>query len=452
VAGGVGRASHDGLRRRLVRGGFKVFSGKVVASILGLAINALLARLLSHDALGTYFLVFSTAMFGATISELGFERAVVRYVSASLATDAPGRARSAIWFAFGAGALGSLTVAGVLVVGLGKLLAERVYDSELMAGAVVFLAAWVIAIAMQTLVAEVFRGFQSFGLATLSDGLLANALAGAVFLVLWTLDTNLTLGAALVVSIGSAAAALLLTASLLRGRMATLGPRAGFDVGEAASTAWPLLVVSVAIFALGTGIDLWIVGAFADPEEVAIYGAATRLVFLVQTLNIVMNQVVPPVVAELHARGDRARLEASLRSAATVSSSAALVVVACLVFAGDRVLDVVFGSFFAQGATILAVLACARLFAVLCGPCGVALMMTGHQRIMMNLTLIAAALSVTAGVLLGWQFGALGVAVGTASAQVVQNLMQLFAARRRLGIWTHAQPSLNPFRGLHAST
>jgi peptidoglycan biosynthesis protein MviN/MurJ (putative lipid II flippase) len=56
---------------------------------------------------------------------------------------------------------------------------------------------------------------------------------------------------------------------------------------------------------------------------------------------------------------------------------------------------------------------------------------------MMGITVTSGLLSLALGIALVIPFGIVGVAVGTAVAQVVQNTAQLFVARRRLGIWTH---------------
>jgi O-antigen/teichoic acid export membrane protein len=87
------------------------------------------------------------------------------------------------------------------------------------------------------------------------------------------------------------------------------------------------------------------------------------------------------------------------------------------------------------------------LLAVWAGSCGVALMMTGHQRAMMVITLVSGSVSIAGGLLAAPRFGAIGVAVTTSSAQVLQNLLQLLLVRQRLGIWTTIQFSPKALMG-----
>jgi O-antigen/teichoic acid export membrane protein len=111
-------------------------------------------------------------------------------------------------------------------------------------------------------------------------------------------------------------------------------------------------------------------------------------------------------------------------------------------------MEVVYGPFFRQGATVLAILSVARLVAVWTGSSGATLMMTGHQRTMMTITVTTGVASLIAEILLAPTYGITGVAAATCAAQIMQNALQLTFARLRVGIWTHARFSLEPVREL----
>jgi O-antigen/teichoic acid export membrane protein len=210
----------------------------------------------------------------------------------------------------------------------------------------------------------------------------------------------------------------------------------------------PLLVTSLANFAVGTGVDLWVVGHFSSQSDVALYGAASRLVFFVATPLIVVSQVVPPIIAELHARGERDQLERTLRSVSTLAGLPAALVLVAFIGAGGFILSLAYGPYFRNAATVLVILSCARLVAVCTGSSGVTLMMTGHQRTMMLITVGSGAFALTAEILLAPAYGITGVAAATCAAQILLNGLQLVFARIHVGIWTHARFSLEPIREL----
>src|SRR5947209_7948663 len=134
----------DSIRQRFLRGSAWVLAGKLLASVLQLLVNAFLARMLGPKGLGGYFLVFSIASFGGTVSILGMERAVVRLVAAALATGQPGRARAAIRSVWTFGLFGTATMASVLMLGFGRFLANHVFHSAVVGGVMVFAAGWLV--------------------------------------------------------------------------------------------------------------------------------------------------------------------------------------------------------------------------------------------------------------------------------------------------------------------
>jgi O-antigen/teichoic acid export membrane protein len=438
------------IRDRLIRGSAWVLAGKVLASVLQLVVVAVLFKLLKKQ-LGVYFLSFQLAQFGATLSLLGLERAIVRLVAAARGTDQPQRARKAVRVAFTCGALGSLSVAAVLVIGFGNFLANHVYHNLALAHVLVFTAAWLIALAMQTLLAETFRGFQRFLAATIVDGLVAYAFSAVVFMTLWLLDKKPTIGEAILLSVGFTSLTALVAGWAMRRQVRSLHGRGSLAGREVFSLAWPLLVVNLASYMAGTGVDLFVVGAFRPIQDVAVYGAASRLVFFLATPFIIVSQVVPPIVAELHAQGRKAELQRSLRMVATLAGIPAAVILLAFLFFGRPIMGTLFDDTFRRGATVLAILSLARLVAVCTGSCGVVLMMTGHQREMMNLSIFAGVLSVCGELLLAPHFGIVGVATATATAQVIQNALMLAFARRRVGIWTHVEFSFRPVKELMAA-
>jgi O-antigen/teichoic acid export membrane protein len=308
-----------------------------------------------------------------------------------------------------------------------------------------------IGLAWQTLVAETFRGFHDYRYATIFDGLLTNAFAVAVLAAFWLAGGSVTLDHALLISVAAVALALTVSLVVLVRRARTLPPGGELPPREILNVAWPLWVVSGATFLLGTGVDLWIVGWLRGPDDAALYGAAMRLVVFVATPLIIVSQVVPPIVAQLHAQQRPRQLERALRDIATVAGIPAGAILIVMVLAGAPILALVYGDHFRAAADVLAILCCARLFAVYAGTCGIALMMTGNQRTMMWITIGSGVLSVVLGIALGRQFGIVGVAAGTAVGQVFQNLAQLLFVRRRLGIWTHARLSLDPVRAFLSS-
>ena len=84
------------LKKKLLKGGAWAFAGKLTAAVSALLINMFLARVLSPDELGVYFLAFSFVTVVSIIAQLGLGQVVLRYVAESVGIGSPSRAVSAI--------------------------------------------------------------------------------------------------------------------------------------------------------------------------------------------------------------------------------------------------------------------------------------------------------------------------------------------------------------------
>ena len=175
------------------------------------------------------------------------------------------------------------------------------------------------------------------------------------------------------------------------------------------------MFTNLAILMLGGGIDLLILGAFEPQSVVGLYAAASRLVMFVVTPFVIFSGVIPPIIAELHTQGKMRQLEQALRAGASLAGFPAFAVVLVVPVRGPWVLGPCGQADYREAAPILIVLSLGRLFAVWAGSAGVTLMMTGHQRAMMTITLISGALSVGGGIIAAAAFGAVGMAVTAAS-------------------------------------
>lgn len=430
------------VKRRLLHGSMWVLGGRVATILLGLLLNGILARLLSPTEMGAYFTTFTLVLVGSTVAQLGLDRTVVRFVSASLAVGRPGEARDVVRVVFTYGVLGAVGIGLVLGLGLGHWFARSIIHSDLVAGVIPIACGWLIVTALQGLMVETFRGLQRFDLATIFDVLLVDILAASTFGALFLLRKHPSLDHVILVFVVVTLITATVAGTLLLGRLRRLDGHGRVSRREIFAVSWPLLVTNLAILLLGSGVDIWVLGAFRSQREVAFYGAASRLTVFVAAPYIVFMGVIPPIISELHAQGRKRELEETARTGATVAGAPGFVVLMIFLLFGPLVMASVFGRpFYRQGAPVLAILSASRIFIIWTGPCGVALMMTGHQQVMMRLTLFSGVVSVGAGILAAPHFGPIGVAVATGGAQVLQNSLQLLLAKRRLGVWTHAQLS-----------
>ncbi len=440
--------SGDTLRRRLFSGGVWAFSAKLGTLILGISANALLTRLLSPAEFGSYLLLFSIVNWGASLGTLGLPQTATRFIAEALPNRFSNRIRKTVRFSLGLGLLGGLTIAVAYMV-FGFRIGLIIFEAPVLATTTGLTAGWIIATALQRIIGESFRGFHNIRnaslFATTNLGLLTSAaLVLTLTILLWGYGSA-TLRQVLLVTTLASWSTVAFGRWLLGKRVSKLQqveslekphPQDKLQAKEILQVAWPILVSNATLFLL-TQTDIWILSAVRPNEEVAIYGAALRLVNLVSLPLLIINAVVPPLIAELYAQNRKQLLEDLLRALTTVAGLPASIALIALIVFGAPILEIVYGGFYREGAMILVVLSLGQLSNVLSGPCGLLLIMTGHERRMMLISVLAGVITIAAAFAITRHFGAVGLSTVFATSVLVQNGLKLAYSKRLTGIWTH---------------
>jgi O-antigen/teichoic acid export membrane protein len=251
------------IRRRLLAGGSWAFFGKAVNVAGAVAISALLARLLSPENMGAYFLAFSVVTGMALAARMGLDNSVVKIVAESLGLQEYTRARQVLKPLFMLAALSTLVIASVVWLFAGRWLAESVFGSPAMAGATGLIALWIVALAFQQLLAETFRGFHNIRLATLIGGSVTTLLSALAYASVWFAEGQANLATAVALRVTATGITVAAAAWLL---LRTVRPLQGGDPSPVPARAilhesWPLLISNVTYYVL-THADLWILGAY----------------------------------------------------------------------------------------------------------------------------------------------------------------------------------------------
>jgi O-antigen/teichoic acid export membrane protein len=444
------------LRRRLLSGSTWALGGKIAAATIGIITNGVLTRLLTKQEFGVYLLAFSIISVGAVIGSLGLPKTVLRFVAENMTLGQPGRARRAIYTALGLGVLGALCISLAYLFIVGDLVSRYLFHSSALVAVIGLTAGWIAISTMQEIMAETFRGFHDIRMATLfgglatggkSAGLIMRVMLLACLVLLMATVGHTDLRTVMLASIGAGAASSLLAALFLHKRISSLGAQGvenPISAGDELRDAFPILIISLTSFILLSAADLWILAYFRSDADVAVYGAAARLVALIAMPLLLTNLVLPPIIAEMYAQGRTAELEGTLRSFSTLSGVPSLLVLIVFMLLGGPILGVVYGSGYQSAAMVLVLLSAGKLAAVWAGSCGAVLQFTGHQGSMLRVNLLTSPLFIIGALLVVRDYGPVGIASMTAAITVLQNAALVLVAKRKTGMWTCV--SLSPSR------
>ncbi|HRQ65526.1 MAG TPA: flippase [Xanthomonadaceae bacterium] len=179
--------------------------------------------------------------------------------------------------------------------------------------------------------------------------------------------------------------------------------------------------------------DILMLGALSGTEAAGIYAVSVRAAEAVLIVGMAANMAAAPRFARFHSEGNLAAVERLLRAMAWRVLLLTVPLAGVLVLFAEQILGFLYGSAYAEGATVLRILGLAQLFVVAGGSLGTVLNMTGHERAHMRAVSLAVAVNVVMNALLIPHFGAEGAAVATCCSVIVCRLVMQYQVRRRLG-------------------
>ncbi len=435
------------IREKLLSGGLWSLAGKIIAIACAFLLNLILARALSPADYGVYFVVLNTIIILATVGNAGMDQIVIVFAASNLSSGNPSAVRTAIVSCIG------ITAAGVLLVSIGLYLSADWLFGTMMHmpqvhSIIPLILLWFVASTLQRQVAETFRGLHNIPSATMfgglkNNGILLSAVTCLAMLVLletgrislWTVFIVMAYGSLFVLLCASGA----LLLELRRAGHAAAQPSSTngehLSISKALGEGWPLCL-SMLLTVLSNQGSGWLAGMFDTPGHVALFGVAQRFVILLIVPMVVVYTLLPPIIVELHHRGEMKRLERVVQAVAGLSGIPCGLILLVIIVAGRPLLGFLFGAYYEAAYPVLLLLSFGQAVNIATGSWQIVLPMTGRKQQMLLLSVLSAAVFVVTGVIGGHYFGIHGIAAAFCASVAIVNLIGMFVVHRELGIWT----------------
>jgi O-antigen/teichoic acid export membrane protein len=253
----------------------------------------------------------------------------------------------------------------------------------------------------------------------------------------------LTPTSALGVNVTGVAVAFVIGAVLLRRALpAALGSvRPQFLTREWLRASLPMMIVT-GVWAANSYAAILAVGTLDGSRAAGIYTVAQKGAELIVVLLVAINMPLAPVIARLHARGDRLDLEHTTERMARATLLVSAPLAAAFILVPQLYLGI-FGAGFRSAATALVILALGQLVNAAAGPAGNVLIMTGHERAAVRGAGAGLVANVALAIVLVPSLGVTGGAIAFATSLVLWNVMLVILARHRLAVNVTAFPVLS---------
>ena len=413
--------SHE---RTLITGTAANVVGLLVGIAALLGVQILLGRTLEPGAFGIVNVAVTVAFVAAAGSRFGMDMAAVRLVAIGRGADAASHLRSLVERCALVALAGSIVVA-VLLAATAPLYGDYARPVALAALGVPFIALTSVYLGATRGLVQMRQTLYVFWIgqpvAWIAIAGAAIAAGGEEDAVVLAYDASWLLAAVAAWALWRREAAGFADRPATREEV-----RAAVRYGVPRA---PSALLAQAVF----WADLWVLAAFEDGTDVGAYSAAARVSQVLLLFLTSLSLVFSPFVADLHARGERERLDELFKRSTRWALAATLPLLIVLFVAADDVLEA-FSSSFVIGEGALRILLAGQAVNVATGGVAFILIMAGFTGLDLVDNVLGVGLLVALAVVLTPAFGMEGTAVAAAVGISALNVLRLVQVRRRIGI------------------
>ena len=428
-------AARFGDERTILAGTGQSVVGMVVAIVATFGTQVLITRSLGASAFGIVTLATQGALVLGYFSRFGMDMAAVRRVAIDMGQGERSRVRAIVNRASVISILSSLVVAA-LVFAFAEPIARSFVSDSVDAATAAFRAA-AVAIPFAALV-QVYLG-ATRGLKIMRHTLYVFWMGqplGWFALILggWLVARSVgmtTLAYAASWALATAAAAWLWFRETRGFGHEPPMPGEVKDLLKYGGPRAPAALFSQLLF----WTDVFVLARFAPSEQVGIYSAAARAGQVILLFIISVSLIFSPFVADLHARGEKEKLDRLYKQLTRWTLAVTLPVFIVLSAAPGPALRL-FGAEFGAGATALGILLLGQLVNVATGTVGFILIMVGRTGWDLVVYAASVAFDIVAAVFLiaGLDLGIEGAAIAGALTMALSKVARLWLVWKFLGI------------------
>jgi O-antigen/teichoic acid export membrane protein len=431
-----------------VKGTTLVFLGMAASSILWFATKVLIVRNITTEELGVYSLAVAIVSIVSMVARSGLQDGATRFVSISLGEGkkdvAAGYARSSVHLGFLFGLVSSL----VLYAFSGPLSSHVFYKPELVAP-LRAISMFSLFSVLTTIMVGVIRGHGDVRPQVYFIGIgqpLSFLVMLLIFFALGLSYVSVAYAFALAIGVSMASVSIY---SHKRIHFNPVSLKAGKHWKELMHFSMPLLGVAITGI-LFTWTDTLMIGRYESAADVGIYNISVSLARLLTFVLGAAGFVFMPIAGEMFARKQTYELKRSYQVLTKWVFSATLPGFFVLFFFPETTIRFLFGEGFDGSSLPLRILALGYMFHVFLGTNIMVLMVLGHSKRLMQISVFGTLLNVVLNYVMIKRlgYGIIGAAVATSVSYIMVIIVNSYVLYQHSMIQPFTSRYLKPLAGL----
>jgi len=428
--------------------------GNIIGSLLKYGSTFIIQYSLGPGLYGLYTLSFSLITLVSSIFSLGLDNAMIRYVAIYRGKKKADSLQGLMVFctivvgiAGLIGALLMLFFTPSLVTFWGTLRPEHAVNSKAtlaqMTPMLQLMAPMIPLLCMQVVWFGGLRGFKAFKWRVLATSILQPIVQILLLIIMARFFRNVT-GVALVMLLSTLFSTLLYLFFLFYefSRVASAEPEQ-YELREWLVFSTLNFLTNIITTVLDS-IDTLLLAFYGISKvDIGQYGAAIKFGPIITMPLFSLNVIFAPIIAELHSKGERQKLEEMFKIVTkwAITFSLPLFLIASLFSAYLLGLS---GAGYISAWPLVVAFSIGNMLGAATGSVGSMLLMTGHNKLSFINSLVAVVVNVVLGMLLTPRYGAMGTALSTGLAVCVLNVMRLVQVQMVLKMQPYRWDTLKP--------
>ena len=369
--------------KELLTGSSVTFLLKMLGMLLGYTLIYIISNRNGAEGVGNYNIFLKTIMVIGTLTSLGINVAVLRYVGQFNNPTSLGKIKSLYNQGFKTVFLLSVFTSLIIyfnaetIVSLIGKSKEQIFYLKLLSIGLPFFA-------LNKVNVEFIRGFKKLQLSELIRSVIRPIFI-IMMLLVWRKNNfdilNLLLIGIFLNWIISSLIILKKIKSLNKFKQNL------FSYKELINTAFPMMITSVSTILL-ISLPIFFLDYFYTQIEVGIFSVVYQISMLISVVMIIINTIVAPKFSELYWANKIVTLQRFINQSVNLMFLIAMFSSVTVIFFSDYILNI-FGSEFLLGKNILIILVIGQLVSSSCGSVGILMNMVGKQKVQRNINLIA---------------------------------------------------------------
>ena len=420
----------DAHMREILIGAGISFLMVVVGEALVLGFNIFLANSLGPSGTGQFFLALTIVTIATVLAQAGLDKSLLRFIAANTAINnrraVKGLYDKGVAISFFTSVLSMLTVFAAA-----PFFASVVFGIPELSSPIRWMSIAILPLTLMRQHGEMLKGLKKMREAHLVDRVIVPfcSIIGFVFL-------HELYGVTGAVWAYTAAAVI----AFLAGRFFWMyhtqylkNVKGYFSTSELLAASIPLFWVSF-LDILTQWMGILALGIFCSEKEVGIFTIASNTALVISVFLFSVNSIAAPKYAALYKKKEIATLGKVARESTMLMIVLSIPLLLVFIFSPGWIMSL-YGSDFQQGAILLSILSLGHSISVASGSVGLLLVMSGNERLMMNVVIAITVLGIVANIILVPLAGSLGAAIAASLCIMAKNVINTFLVRQKLGFF-----------------